>query len=252
MLGTTSQVQPTMTAAKVHSFIDLRAFAANAQFSDQSDGPVAAAWCPISRNVPLPEGPVSVLASRIAPEGSHDGLAADEFVIVLEGALTLTQPAGSLALPCNGSAVIPAGQPFAWQAAPETTVIIMRCTSGPAGAEAIVRIDEDAQLVPSGPPLAELLVGPTPSCRNFTDYRSASGEFVCGTWDSTPYHRLPMLYRHHELMHLLEGDVTFVDGEGRKQTFSEGDVFLVEMGAQCSWESRTHVKKVYAIYRPVA
>ena len=49
---------------------------------------------------------------------------------------------------------------------------------------------------------------PPPSCRNFTDYRSADGEFVCGTWDSTPYHRRAMFYRHYELMYLLEGSVT--------------------------------------------
>lgn len=241
-----------MTDSKVHSFIDLRAFATSAQFAPQSDAPNAPAWCSISRSLPLPDGPVSVLAARIAQQGSHDGLAADEFVIVLDGALTLEHHTGPVALLRNGSAVIPAGQPFSWQADPETTLIIMRCNSSPAGSAAIVRIDESAELVPSGPPLAELLVGPTPSCRNFTDYRSASGEFVCGTWDSTPYHRLPMLYRHHELMYLLEGDVTFVDGEGREKTFSQGDIFLVEMGAQCSWESLVQVKKVYAIYRPVA
>ena len=60
-----------------------------------------------------------------------------------------------------------------------------------------------------------------------------------------------MYYRHYELMYLLEGSVTFVDGAGRVGTFAKGDVFLVEQGSDCSWESREHVKKVYAIYRPV-
>jgi uncharacterized cupin superfamily protein len=66
-------------------------------------------------------------------------------------------------------------------------------------------IDEAAELAPSNPPLPELLIGPTPSCRKHTDYASANGEFTCGTWDSTPYNRLPMPYPHIELMHLLEG-----------------------------------------------
>lgn len=242
----------TTTTSTVRSFVDLRAFAASARFSDAPDHGATSVWASAGCSLPLSSGPVAVLAARIAPEGRHAGLEADEFVIVIEGELALAQGAVSVALPCNASAVIPAGCPFAWQAAPGTTVIIMRCGSGAAGAETIVRIDEGAELVASGAPLAELLVGPTPSCRNFTDYRSANGEFVCGTWDSTPYHRLSMLYRHHELMHLLEGEVTFVDGEGREATFSKGDIFLVEMGADCSWESRSHVKKVYAIYRPAA
>ena len=44
--------------------------------------------------------------------------------------------------------------------------------------------------------------------------------------------------------------VTFVDEAGRTATFTAGDIFLVEQGAECSWESQTFVKKVYAIYRP--
>ena len=130
-----------------------------------------------------------------------------------------------------------------------TRVIVMSCAGTP-GALQLLPIDETAPLEPSGAPLAELLVGPTPSCRNHTDYRSDNGEFVCGTWDSTPYHRSTMPYRHYELMHLLDGAVTFEDGAGRSGTFHKGDVFLVEQGADCSWLSEVHVKKVYAIYRP--
>ncbi len=59
-----------------------------------------------------------------------------------------------------------------------------------------------------------------------------------------------MRYRHYELMHLLAGTVTFVDDAAREGTFSTGDIFLVEQGAECSWDSRVDVKKVYAIYRP--
>jgi len=59
-----------------------------------------------------------------------------------------------------------------------------------------------------------------------------------------------MPYRHFELMYLLAGSVAFVDGAGREGKFKKGDIFLVEQGAHCSWESREYVKKVYAIYRP--
>jgi uncharacterized cupin superfamily protein len=60
-----------------------------------------------------------------------------------------------------------------------------------------------------------------------------------------------MLYRHYELMHLLTGAVEFEDGAGRAATFEQGDIFLIEQGADCSWRSEVDVKKVYAIYRPV-
>jgi uncharacterized cupin superfamily protein len=59
-----------------------------------------------------------------------------------------------------------------------------------------------------------------------------------------------MLYRHYELMYLIEGSVTFADETGRSGTFSKGDIFMIEQGAQCSWESREYVAKVFALYRP--
>ena len=59
-----------------------------------------------------------------------------------------------------------------------------------------------------------------------------------------------MNFRHFELMRLLEGEVTFVDGDGRTGCFAAGDVVLFVQGGGCSWESRTHVKKIYATYRP--
>ena len=232
------------TNLSVRSFFDLRTFAANAT-------PAPGGFLEAREQLPLADGPVTVAALALYGSGRVDVMPADEFVIVLDGALTI----GGATIPTNESIVLPGGIGFDWEATPGTRAIAMRCTSaptsGPAGAQRPVRIDLAAPLSPSGAPLAELLIGPTPSCRNFTDYRSANGEFTCGTWDSTPYHRRAMHYRHYELMHLLAGSVTFVDGVGREGTFETGDVFLVEQGSDCSWESREHVKKVYAIYRPV-
>lgn len=45
--------------------------------------------------------------------------------------------------------------------------------------------------------------------------------------------------------------IRFEDKAGCSGTFIKGDIFLVEQHARCSWESREHVKKVYAIFRPL-
>lgn len=228
-------------ATKVRSFIDLRAFAAGA--APEGGGDYATARTAL----PLAEGPCGVdLVTLDGGSGSVSGLPGDEFVIVVQGTLRI----GTTMLVAGRSAVIPSGVAFDWEAAPATRALAMRHATETPAADAVVPIEEDAALAPSNPPLAELLVGPTPSCRNHTDYLSSDGVFVCGTWDSTPYHRTPMRYGHHELMHLLEGSVTFVDESGASQTFATGDIFLVEQGAQCSWDSREQVKKVYAIWRP--
>lgn len=239
----------THATQTVRSFMDLRKLAAQCDLLAASGDD---AWATNRAPLPLAEAPVRLGVLRLSGAGRQTALGADEFAIVLSGGLALVHGGTSYDVPAGKSIVIPAGVEFGWTARPATTVIVLSCSSGPASADRPVPIDESAKLSPSGAPLAELLVGPTPSCRNFTDYRSANGEFVCGTWDSTPYHRRAMTYGHFELMHLLQGAVTFVDETGREATFGEGDVFLVEQGAQCSWESRVHAKKVYAIYRPAA
>lgn len=245
--------QAMAVLASPPSFVDLRQFA-----QDPSQGiPVAAAAGEdrflSSRRVLdwAPDSPVTAGAIALgAGSGSVPSLPADEFIIVNVGSLTLAQGDLTLTLEAGQSAVIQQGSAFSWSAPGPVSILFTRYHRSQPGERAIVPIEEKPQLEASGTPLAELLLTPPPVCRNYTDYRSADGEFMCGTWDSTPYQRRAMYYRHYELMYLLEGSVTFVDEAGRSGTFSKGDIFLVEQTAQCSWDSREDVAKVYVIYRP--
>lgn len=234
------------------TFIDLRKFA-----QDKNQGipliDVAGEDLFLSsrRLLDFPPGPVT--AGAIALEtgsGVVQAQPADEFIIVCKGTLTLTQQDHTLVLEPNNSAVIQHGAEFSWSTDGPVSVIFMRYHDSEPGDRAIVPIKENPKMGPSGGPLADLLITPAPVCRNYTDHTSADGVFICGTWDSTPYHRRPMSYRIYELMYLVEGSVTFVDETGRSGTFSRGDIFIIEQNAQCSWESREKVTKVYAIYRP--
>ena len=221
--------------------IDLRSYAASAK--------PAADWLS-GRMAPAFADPGAVVTA-IAPaeRGAAASLPADEFLTVLSGILTITHPGGTILVPAGRSAVLPAGTSFEWAASPATVVVIVACPGIPSAATRVVLINENAPLAPSNPPLAELLVGPTPTCRSHSDFRSANGEFACGTWDSTPYRRRAMIYRHIELMRLLEGSVTLEDAAG-SATFGRGDIFLVVRGAECAWTSTVPVKKVYAVHRP--
>ncbi|MCI4592396.1 cupin domain-containing protein [Sphingobium sp. BYY-5] len=230
------------------SFIDLRAWAAGAAVRAGEGDPFLATRA----QLPLAEGPIT--AGLIAlPQGAGmvDAMPADEFVILASGAVRIAQ--GDLAVTLNegDSLVLRSGAAFAWTAESDSRLLFIRRTGGPVSDGAIIPVDADAPLEPSGAPLAELLVGSTPQCRNHSDWKSEDGEFMAGTWDSTPYHRRAMRYGHFELMYLLDGSVTFVDEAGVEGTFDKGDIFLVEQGASCSWDSRVDVKKVYCIYRPV-
>ena len=227
-------------ATAVRGVIDLRAYASRAAPTRDWLGRTRPAFA---------DDDAAVTAIAPAGKGRVASLPADEFVIVLSGEITLEAAGTTTVVAAGRSVVLPAGLAFDWSAEAGTLAVAVSCPASAATAPGAVMIDESAALAPSKPPLADLLVGPTPSCRNHTDYASANGEFVCGTWDSTPYHRRPMPYRHIELMHLLEGSVTFEDASG-SATFSKGDIFLAARGAQCAWLSEVHVKKVYAIHRP--
>lgn len=204
------------------------------------------------RWVDLPPGSITVAAVTVGAGGEQQlTLPGEEFVLVRSGTLVLRQGGAEIRLAAGEQALLLRGLPLSWSSADGAQLVVLRCTAGPQPALAQpVKIDTGAALSPSNPPLAELLVGATPQCRSHASYRSASGEFVCGTWDSTPYHRLPMTFQHFELMHLLEGRVTFVDSNGASGTFASGDVVLFVRGGTVSWESREYVKKAYAWFRP--
>ncbi len=239
----------TSTASQTHtrSFIDLRAWAADAAPAAPSGDPFLTARALL----PLAEGPISVgLIALSHGAGTVAALPAEEFIIVESGAVRLEQAGKPVTLDAGDSLLLRDGAAFTWVTDANTRLLFMRRTGGPADDGTIIPVDTNAPLEPSGAPLAELLVGPTPQCRNHGDYKSADGEYMVGTWDSTPYYRRAMVYRHYELMYLLDGSVTFIDEAGAEGTFNKGDIFLVEQGASCSWDSRIDVKKVYCIYRP--
>ncbi|MGH7105356.1 MAG: cupin domain-containing protein, partial [Acetobacteraceae bacterium] len=197
--------------------IDLRAYAASAS--------ATADWLTGRAEPVFSDAGALVTAFVPTGEGRVISMPADEFVIALSGELAFRGSGGTAVIGVGQSAVLPAGVSFEWRARPGTLAVVMACHTTSIRAMDIVPVDIAAPLAPSNPPLAELLVGPTPSCRNHADFRSANGELVCGTWDSTPYHRRPMVYRHIELMHLLEGAVTLEDSGGLA-TFSRGDTLL--------------------------
>lgn len=228
---------------KVGAVVDIRAYAAGTTPStDWLNGRAAPAFA---------DAAAQVTAIALRGEGRVDVLAADEFLFVLEGQLEIVSAAGPMVLNVLEGGVLPVGTGFTWRASEDLLAISYTApTAAPGSPTAPVMIDQNAPLTPSNPPAAENLIGETPLCRNHTDYLSANSEFVCGTWDSTPYNRRQIPYRQVEFMFLLEGRVSFEDDKGRV-SFSAGDACLFVRGEGCAWISEEHVKKVYATQRPV-
>jgi len=235
---------------RVAGFVDV--LRTSEQWPPVEGEPGVDGYFPDRRRLPLPGGPITLEVAQVQRGGSgRTRLLGDEFVLVLDGDIIFEQSGARCDLSTGEAGVLVRERPLDWRSDRGAKLVVMRCAGGGgAGADGPVRIDQGAPLAPSNPPAPDVLIGPTPECRNHTDYRSGSGELVCGTWDSTPYNRRLVTFRHYELMRLLEGSVTFVDAAGREGTFGAGDVVLFEQGGGASWESREHVKKIYCTYRP--
>jgi uncharacterized cupin superfamily protein len=228
---------------KVAAVCDMRAYAAGtAPSSDWFGGRATPAFS---------DEAAQVASFALRGEGDVAALSADEFILVLAGRLEIESNHGTIVLGPDDAGVIPYGNRFRWRASDDMLAIIYTAPTDRLGsAQAPLLIDKEAPLGPSNPPATENLLGEIPTCRGYSDYKSANGEFACGTWDSTPYHRKQIPYRQVELMLLMAGKATFSDENG-SVSFSEGDVCMFVRGVGCAWLSTEYVKKVFATQRPV-
>jgi uncharacterized cupin superfamily protein len=239
--------KPVTTAIDCPTFVDLRALAQSAPAGGSDPFGTGA------QKLPLRVGPCSCsVVSLPAGSGKQEGLDADTWVLVEQGAVSLAGPNCDVELRQGQSAVIARGTQFSWRADAGARLIAMAYPGGPAGEAGITYIDNTATLSPSNPPAPEVLLGETPSCRSNNHFTSQDGLFCAGVWDSTPYQRVAIHFRKTELMHLLAGEVTFTDGAGRTATFRAGDTLIIEQGADCSWDSQVHVAKIYSQFTPAA
>jgi uncharacterized cupin superfamily protein len=118
------------------------------------------------------------------------------------------------------------------------------------GTKQIFKIDPAVKLQPSTPPAPDILHSPVPKQHTHEYFENATGELTVGVWDTTGYHRKLIPFPRYELMHLLEGSVTFTDDKGGSQTFKAGDTFFVPLGTPNSWKSEGYLRKIYCIFQP--
>jgi uncharacterized cupin superfamily protein len=111
-------------------------------------------------------------------------------------------------------------------------------------------VDPKVSLAPSAPPSADVLLSPVPTQHTCDVFEDASGQLSIGVWDTTGYRRKLIDFPRHELMHLIEGSVTFTDDAGRTQTFRAGDTFFVPLGTPNAWASEGYLRKIFVIFQP--
>ncbi len=186
--------------------------------------------------------------------GHWTNYAVNEFMLVLEGEVVIVTETGEVRVRPGESFVIPKGLRCRWtqKGRVRKFFVIFDDSSGaanPAPLQAI-KIDPQVTLVPSTPPAPEMLHSPVPTQHAHEYFEDATKQFTVGVWDTTGYRRKLIDFPRHELMHLLEGSVTFTDGSGTAQTFHKGDTFFVPQGTPNSWKSEGYLRKIYCIFQP--
>lgn len=84
--------------------------------------------------------------------------------------------------------------------------------------------------------------------RHHPYYTSENEDLVTGVWECAPSIMEIDSYPVHEMMTLLSGSVTITDHDnGRSDTFTAGDTFLVAKGSRITWQITETLRKYYFI-----
>ena len=194
------------------------------------------------------EGPDSMIVGRTSFVGELEVASFPhiETIVVVEGELTLTAAgAAPLVLGPQQGAVIGCGTQLRILAESRARFVFCAAACDKPTKRGVVPLRADADFKPSNPPPAETLLGPAPDCRSDNVFTDDAAQYLAGTWDSTPYHRIVRPHKQNEFMSLLAGSVRLAAPDGSVLSASAGDALFVPQGAPIGWESSDRVAKFY-------
>jgi uncharacterized cupin superfamily protein len=190
-------------------------------------------------------------------EGRMAPYPVDEFMMLLEGSVTVTEASGRVTrIDPGDSFIIPRGLNCAWKqhGYVRKIFVIYENPAAPvlarAAADHVIKLDRKVALAPCAGPDPSLLNGPVPRCAEHVAYTDASGRLTIGLWSATPYDRKATSFGRYELMHFLEGQVELHDGGTSGQAFRAGETIFVPKGTPLGWRNQSDVKKVFVILMP--
>ena len=198
------------------------------------------------------------LSAGIWEQGANESRWMDypvnEFMLVLEGEVVIVEEGRTVSIKAGESFILPKGLRCRWTQPGHVKkfFVIFDDPSGlkNPGPLATIKIDPGVKLSPSTPPAAAMLLTPVPTQNTHDYFSDATGQLNIGIWDTTGYTRKLIPFPRHELMHLLEGEVTMDDGAGTVQRFKAGDTFFVPMGTPNSWTCKGYLRKIFVIFQP--
>jgi len=191
------------------------------------------------------------MVTKREPYGVH------EFMLLLDGEVTIVDAAGHEETIFAGQPfVLPKGFDCQWKQSRYLRKFFVIFDDPAGAAPKDPRSLSVVRPQPYGPPegLAAMQLDPAdftsavPRQRQHLAYQDPTGQMLAGTWDATAYERPVSPFNRHELMHILEGEVTITGDTDR--TFHAGDTFFIPKGTPVGWRSRTYVRKFFCIFMP--
>jgi uncharacterized cupin superfamily protein len=171
-----------------------------------------------------------------------------ETIVVVAGELTLTEAgAAPLVLGAHDGAVIGSGTALRIEAGSRARFVFCAAACDKPTKRGLVALRAEADFKPSATLPAEVLLGPAPQCRSDNVFADDAAQYLAGTWDSTPYHRIVRPHRVNEFMHLVAGSVRLAAPDGSVLSVGTGDAVFVPQGAPIGWESSDRVAKFYVV-----
>jgi len=190
-------------------------------------------------------------------EGRMAPYPVDEFMLLLEGSVSISEASGRVTrIDVGESFIIPRGLDCAWKQDGYVRKIFAMYENPAAPMPAkpacdhVVKLDLEAALAPCAGPDPCLLNGPEPRCAEHVAYTDASGQLTIGLWSATPYDRKATPFGRYELMHFLDGQAELHDGGSSGQAFQGGDTIFVPRGTPLGWRNTGDVKKIFVILMP--
>jgi hypothetical protein len=92
-----------------------------------------------------------------------------------------------------------------------------------------------------------VIVGDKPLQHDNILFTNDAGNMYVGMWDSTAFDSEMSPFPWHEMVRLLEGEVTITEDDGKVHLFKAGDAFFIPTGTVCRWQADGYVKKFYSI-----
>ena len=176
------------------------------------------------------------------------------FMLVLEGELAIITDTEEVIARAGESVFVPQGLRCRYAQPGYSKLVVVGFLNPaepkPSSPLRVIKIDPQVTLSQSAPPAASMQLSPVPIQHTHDYFSDSTGQFTVGVWETTGYHRKLIDFPRHELMHLLEGSVTFTDDVGQSQIFKAGDTFFVPLGTPNAWKSEGHLRKIYCIFQP--